>query len=120
MKKSAKKLTLSAALAAVGAMGFSACSNYAEAVYGPPPDVPEEPASSVSGSSVTDPVDDPENFDPADNEIEDVYGPPVEDFPEEDPDEEIDDYPVDENMIETVYGPPEDFEEQVVPAEDGE
>ena len=38
----------------------------------------------------------------------------------EDPDAEIDDYPVDENMIETVYGPPEDFEEQVVPAEDGE
>ena len=46
-----------------------------------------------------------------DNQLEDVYGPPVEDglSAEENVPEVVYGPPVDENSIPAVYGPPEDF-----------
>ena len=55
MKKSAKKLILWGAAAAAGALGFTACRNKPETVYGPPSYF---------------------NPDPSENIPQDVYGPP--------------------------------------------
>lgn len=46
-------------------------------------------------------LEEDDEFDPSDNELEDVYGPP--------PDEE-DSYQPEDNIEPPVYGPPEDFE----------
>ena len=47
------------------------------------------------------------SFNPSDNEVEDVYGPPPE--PDDDGDNPDDGYGVEDNVPVTVYGPPESF-----------
>ena len=55
----------------------------------------------------------PEMFDPAQNELEEVYGPPEmldpSAAPEEEPDE---DFNANENLPEPIYGPPEMMEQE--------
>lgn len=116
MKKSAKKLILWGAAAAAGALGFTACRNKPETVYGPPSYF---------------------NPDPSENIPQDVYGPPpleeteTDDVTASETDAADDAAPSSEaqetasagnaapkdlnpagNIIEAVYGPPPSFSNQ--------
>ena len=127
--KRLKKAVYSAFFAA-GAVHLVACAP--ETVYGPPPsgevnpsasaeEVPEAvygPTEMPSGpseeTSRTEPQTRETKYDPAAEEIEDVYGPPPADpEPEETavPEEEV---------PEVVYGPPEYFSPQPVEQGGGE
>lgn len=89
MKKLTRRaFTAAGILTALGVGGaFVASSNLLGCVYGPPSD-----------------------YDPENNEIEDVYGPPPVDD---------DGYDPEQNEIESVYGPPEWFEgDEVEPVDD--
>lgn len=135
--KRLKKAVYSAFFAA-GAVHLVACAP--ETVYGPPPsgevnpsasaeEVPEVgygPTEMPSGpseeTSRTEPQTRETKYDPAAEEIEDVYGPPPADpEPEEtaDPEPEETAGP-EEEVPEVVYGPPEYFSPQPVEQGGGE
>ena len=96
MKKPVKPILVGASLLGLGAVGVAFFSNRvseakrAQGVYGPPSyfGAQEEPTEPAVTSNVVQ--EDPE----------DVYGPPVEDF---------DENPIEEEP-ETVYGPPSYFD----------
>ncbi len=88
----AKRVGVCVGAAAVSAAMLTGCSWFQRpvpALYGPPPTQED-------------------NYDPANNVPEDVYGPP--------PFEE--DYDPEQELIETVYGPPEWFESDYDPEEE--
>ena len=135
--KRLKKAVYSAFFAA-GAVHLVACAP--ETVYGPPPSGEVNPSASaeeipeaVNGStemssgpseetSRTEPQTRETKYDPAAEEIEDVYGPPPADpEPEEtaDPEPEETAGP-EEEVPEVVYGPPEYFSPQPVEQGGGE
>lgn len=96
MKKTKKTMLIAAALTA--AAGLAGCTNEPsdsglQNVYGPPPDYLQE-MDTEDESANEQPSDSTEEYDPADEEIPDVYGPPV-------------DYEPSEDEIPAVYGPPE-------------
>ena len=92
MKKLTRRsFTAAGILSALGLGVFSVSGNLIGCVYGPPP----------------------EEYDPDQNEIEDVYGPPpVDDEDDDDDAGEVDendddeDYDPEENIPVAVYGPP--------------
>ena len=93
-------MALTAAIAGA-ALTFTGCGfSRPEVLYGPPPEV---------------------EYDPSEEEIEDVYGPPpFEEDVEEPDDTDIDtpdDYDPGEELIEAVYGPPPGWEDEAEPVE---
>ena len=104
--KKAKKKIIAGAIAASGALGFSACANTPVCVYGPPP---TEPAAEIVTPAPEENIQ--SGFDVEDNIPEDVYGPPS--FWEDDSSYTVlpgTDYSPEDNIPECVYGPPEWFE----------
>lgn len=86
--------TISLFLAGCGKDDFDSQNNVPVAIYGPP-----------EGLEITVSPSPDDYFDPSENEINDVYGPPIEDW------EDDENYDPRENEIPCVYGPPESFED---------
>lgn len=76
MKKSGKKLAITAILAGSVIAAVSACQQNV-AVYGPPEDFANE-ANSNNETSKPSEESSSEDYDPEENMIEDVYGPPMD------------------------------------------
>lgn len=81
MKKSGKKLAITAILAGSVIAAVSACQQNV-AVYGPPEDFANEANSNNETSKPSEEKPSEENpsedYDPEENMIEDVYGPPMD------------------------------------------
>jgi len=95
MKKlTRRQFTAAGILAALGAAAaFIPSCNTPTCVYGPPPE-DYEPDENVVETVYGPPED--LGYDPVENEPEDVYGPPS-------------DFDPDDNIPEAVYGPPSMF-----------
>lgn len=119
-----KRFKLSGLAAAV----FAAAVNLNGCVYGPPPESgagdgvqTADPAQTTAVSSEEEQettsrtLKYQDSYDPADNDNEEVYGPPEYFGYVSEPEEEFD---PEKNMIECVYGPPEDF--GIEPEEQGD
>ena len=81
MKKSRKKLAIAANLAGAVAASLQACQNNV-AVYGPPPmdqDAANEASSGAATNGDHEISEEPNEYDPDENMMPDVYGPPIED-----------------------------------------
>ena len=76
MKKSGKKLAITAILAGSVIAAVSACQQNVT-VYGPPEDLANE-ANSNNETSKPSEESSSEDYDPEENMIEDVYGPPMD------------------------------------------
>lgn len=123
MKKLKKKIFIGA-LAASGALTFTACTNRPECVYGPPPEIPAEIEETISEAESTKAQTakttgaEETDFDVNGNIPEDVYGPPsyweeeigVEDVTEGESSGEEESFDETDNVPVCVYGPPEYFE----------
>lgn len=80
MKKSGKKLAIAAILAGAVVVSMQACQNNV-AVYGPPPmdsDAANEASSEAEAVENNESSEEPDEYNPEDNMIEGVYGPPVD------------------------------------------
>lgn len=80
MKKSGKKLAIAAILAGAVVVSMQACQNNV-AVYGPPPmdsDAANEAGSESEAAENNEPTEEPDEYNPEDNMMEDVYGPPAD------------------------------------------
>ena len=86
MKKSRKTRLIAAAFAATA--GLTSC----QMAYGPPP------TNEVTSEAVTE-------YDPAKDDVQDVYGPPVTEAEETE-----EEYRPENDKVQLVYGPPESFE----------
>ncbi len=99
MKKLKRKLFVGA-LAAGGALTFTACANRPQCVYGPPPDIPADLVEVETSAE-------PETFDVNSNIPEDVYGPPSYWEGEDEGEIPEESFEAEENIPALVYGPPE-------------
>ena len=127
MKRKYKYYALAGGLAATASLAaFCHRSAPVPALYGPPPDVTDDPGVNIAETvygpppeetfdpvyNVPAPVYGPPAFDPENSFPEDVYGPPA-DYDEWDGEENEalpgEGYDPEENVPETVYGPPEDL-----------
>ncbi|MBP3892601.1 MAG: hypothetical protein J6D34_00995 [Atopobiaceae bacterium] len=95
MKKlTRREFTAAGIIAALGATtAFVSSCNRPTSVYGPPPDY--EPEYEPEENEIETVYGPPEDYDPAENELVDVYGPP-------------EDYDPTDNELVGVYGPPAD------------
>ena len=112
MKKLTRRsFTAAGILSALGLGVFTASGNLIGCVYGPPPEEYEPDQNEIEtvygppeDLGWDEPVESEDEYDPDLNEIEDVYGPPpMDDDGEDDTDE---DYDPEENIPVAVYGPP--------------
>ena len=80
MKKSGKKLAIAAILTGAVVVYMQACQHNV-ALYGPPPmdtDVANEASSEAEAVENNEPTEEPDEYKPEDNMMEDVYGPPAD------------------------------------------
>ena len=80
MKKSGKKLAIAAILAGAVVVSMQTCQ-YNTPLYGPPPmdsDAANEASSEAEAVENNESSEEPDEYNPEDNMIEGVYGPPVD------------------------------------------